>query len=364
MVKSALPRAAPHIPLLLGLAFALVAGGCGGNSGSKAKTPATTSGLVSIGAGLQGPPGLKATVYARGIPQMSAFAFDSLGRLWVTRSGANTHESDGVYVVASPDASPVRVIPATLKGPLGLVWIGAKLYVSSLGRVTEFSGLSGHHFSRQTTILTGPVPRGENNNLVRAPDGRLLMGISSTCDHCVPKSKWAAAIVSFRPDGSDLRIYARRIRAAYGLAFYPGTSELFASMNQRDDLGAKTPGDWLAFVRQGDDWGFPACYGQGGADCKNVPRPVGVLDTHAAAGGVAILTGQLGGRYRSSALVTEWEHGNVRRVTLERTPTGYRGAVSTFLTGLQDPLPLVATADGAVLVGDWGRGIIYRIAVG
>ena len=354
-------KAAFPIRFLLVLALAVAVGGCGG---SKAKAPAAKSGLVSIGAGLQGPPGLKATVYARGIPQMSAFAFDSRGRLWVTRSGANTHESDGVYVVSSRGAKPVKVIPATLKGPLGLVWVGEKLYVSSLGRVTAFSGLTGHHFSRQTTILTGPVPGGENNNLVRAPDGRLLMGISSTCDHCVPKSKWAAAIVSFRPDGSDLRIYARRIRAAYGLAFYPGTSDLFASMNQRDDLGAKTPGDWLAFVRQGDDWGFPACYGQGGAVCKDVPSPVGVLDTHAAAGSVAILAGQLGGRYRSSALVTEWEHGLVRRVTLKRTKTGYRGSVSTFLTGLQDPLPLATMSDGSLLVGDWGRGIIYRIASG
>ncbi len=355
-----MPKAAFPIPYALVLVLALVVGGCGS---SKAKAPAAKSGLVSIGAGLHGPPGLRATVYARGIPQMSAFAFDASGRLWVSRSGADTHESDGVYVVAARRAKPVKVIPATLKGPLGLVWVGATLYVSSLGRVTAFSGLSGHHFAKQTTVISGPVTGGENNNLVRAPDGRLLMGISSTCDHCSPKSKWAAAIVSFRPDGSDLRIYARRIRAAYGLAFYPGTSDLFASMNQRDDLGAKTPGDWLAFVRQGDDWGFPACYGQGGAACEGVPSPVGVLDTHAAAGSVSILTGQLGGRYRSSALVTEWEHGLVRRVALKRTKTGYRGSVSTFLTGLQDPLPLATMSDGSLLVGDWGRGIIYRIGV-
>jgi glucose/arabinose dehydrogenase len=89
-----------------------------------------------------------------------------------------------------------------------------------------------------------------------------------------------------------------------------------------------------------------------------------VLDTHAAAGSVAILAGQLGGRYRSSALVTEWEHGLVRRVTLKRTKAGYRGSVSTFLTGLQDPLPLATMSDGSLLVGDWGRGIIYRIASG
>jgi glucose/arabinose dehydrogenase len=338
------------------LVFALVVAGCGGKS-----VPAKTTGLVSIGAGLHGPSGLKATVYARGIPQMSAFAFDKSGRLWVARSGANTHEGDGVYMVDGSGAQPVKVIPASLKGPLGLVWIGKTLYVSSLGYVTAFSGLAGNHFTQRKTIVTGPVAGIENNNLVEAPDGRLVLGITANCDHCTPKSKWAGSIVSFRTDGSDLRLYAHRIRAPYGLEFFPGTSDLFASMNQRDDLGTRTPGDWLALVKQGENWGFPACYGQGGTVCKGVPSPVGVLDPHAAAGGVAILTSQLAGRYRPSALVAEWEDGKVLRVALTRTSTGYRGSVSTFLTGLQNPLPIATTADGSVLVGDWGRGIIYRI---
>lgn len=339
------------------LVFALVVAGCGGKSAAT-----KTTGLVPIGAGLHGPSGLKATVYARGIPQMSAFAFDQSGRLWVARSGANTHEGDGVYLVAGAGARPVKVIPASLKGPLGLVWIGKTLYVSSLGYVTAFSGLVGHRFAHRKSIVTGPVAGIENNNLIEAPDGRLVLGITANCDHCTPKSKWAGSIVSFRTDGSDLRLYARRIRAPYGLEFFPGTSDLFASMNQRDDLGSRTPGDWLAFVKQGENWGFPACYGQGGTGCKGVPSPVGVLDPHAAAGGVAILLSQLSGRYRSSALVAEWEDGKVLRVALKRTSTGYGGSVSTFLTGLQNPLPVATTANGSVLVGDWGRGIIYRIS--
>ena len=134
-------------------------------------------------------------------------------------------------------------------------------------------------------------------------------------------------------------------------------------MNQRDDLGSRTPGDWLAFVKQGEDWGFPACYGQGGTVCKGVPSPVGVLDPHAAAGGVAILTSQLGGRYRSSALVAEWEHGKVLRVALKRTATGYRGSVSTFLTGLQNPLPVATTAGRRRCSSATGAAaIIYRIS--
>src|SRR5262249_47247575 len=158
--------------------------------------------------------------------------------------------------------------------------------------------------------VKGPVAGGENNNIVLAPNGRLVMGVSASCDHCVPASKYSAAIVTFKPDGSDLRVYASRIRAAYGLAFVPGTSELLASMNQRDDLGSKTPGDWLAVVRAGQNWGFPSCYGQ----CAGQPKPLAVLAAHAAAGGVAVLNSK-------TAVVAEWQLGKVLQVDLQTGKT-------------------------------------------
>jgi len=339
----------------LAAALVVVAAGCGSSH-------AKTSGLVAIGAGLRGPSGLHATVYARGIAHVSAFAFDPHGRLWATASGATTHGSDGVFLVARPGAHPLNVVTGP-KGPLGLVWIGRSLYVSSLGAVTRFSGFDGTRFATRRTVLAGPVAGGENNNIVRSPQGLLLMGVSSTCDHCVPPSRWAATIVSFRPDGSGLATFARGIRAAYGLAFYPGTSELLATMNQRDDLGAKTPGDWLALVRRGEDWGFPACYGQGGAACDGVPEPIAVLGKHAAAGGIAVLTARsLGGRFAGSALVAEWQTGKVLRIPLTRTASGFRGSAQPFVTGIANPLPVATTRDGAVLIGDWSSGTIYRIS--
>ena len=307
---------------------------CGGKSGK----------LVSIGEGLQGPSGTKATLYASGLPLVSALAFDARGRLWATTSGATTHGTDGVFLISAAGATPVKV--ASIRGPLGLTWVGSTLIVSSLGKVTAFGRLVGTHFTRRETIVDGPVAGGENNNVIQAPDGRLVMGVSASCDHCVPASKWSASIVTFRPDGSGLQIFASRIRAAYGLAYYPGTSDLYASMNQRDDLGAKTPGDWLALVRKGQNWGFPACYGQ----CKLFPQPVAVLDPHAAAGGVAILDG--------AALVSEWQFGKVQRVVL----SGHsKGKVEPYLTGVKNPLPLLLAPDGGLLVGDWQTGRIYRI---
>ncbi len=129
------------------------------------------------------------------------------------------------------------------------------------------------------------------------------MSVASACDHCATTSRYSASIISFDLDGSHVRTYAARVRAAFGLAFYPGSSTLLASMNQRDDLGSKTPGDALAVVRAGSDWRFPACYGQGGSACRGVPPVLARLGRHAAAGGVAVATGQLGPAVGTAALV-------------------------------------------------------------
>jgi glucose/arabinose dehydrogenase len=206
------------------------------------------------------------------------------------------------------------------------------------------------------------VTDGENNNLLLASDGRLIMGITASCDHCKPTSRYSGSIVSFNQNGSDLRLYASDIRAPFGLAFLPGTSELFASMNQRDDLGKKTPGDWLSLVREGEDWGSPECYGQGGAACRGVPRPTAVLDKHGAVGGIAIIDGQLAAGAGTSAIVAEWAVSKVERVALRKSGASYSGSVSDFLTGIRNPLAVGRARDGSLLVGDWSTGTIYRIA--
>jgi glucose/arabinose dehydrogenase len=168
--------------------------------------------------------------------------------------------------------------------------------------------------------------------------------------------------VSFRVDGSDLRVFARGIRAPIALAYYPGTSDLLVTMNQRDDLGTRTPGDWLAVVRSGDNWRFPDCYGQGGTVCAGVREPVAVLDPHAAAAGLAIVTGQLGKSVGTAALVAEWAKGTVLRVPLTKTGDGYTGEGSPLLTGIKNPVALLLTPAGRLLVGDWSTGTIYEIS--
>ena len=338
---------------VLALSLVVAAAACGG-SGSPA-----SGGLVPIGVGLSGPQGLRATVYSRGLTHASAFAFDPSGRLWVATADYTDQGRDGVYVVPKAGAQPVEVL-AGVHTPLGLLWYDGALYVSSRERVDVYRGFDGERFASSQKIVTLPAGVGEVNGITAAPDGRLVLGISAPCDHCTPTNALSASVVSFRPDGSDLRVLASGIRAPVGLAYFPATDDLLVTMNQRDDLGAQTPGDWLSIVETGQNWHFPGCYGQGGSACAGAPSPVAVLDKHAAVSGVAIVTGQLGATVGTGAVVAEWNSGRVEFVSLTRS--GSMGRVSTFLTGIQNPEPVVLTPTGHVLVGDWTSGVVYDIA--
>ncbi len=329
--------------------LAFVGAACGdGSGGPPSMTPTTADGLVTVGAGLRGPTGVVATLYASGVPKMSAFAVDPEGRLWVATADYRDTGTDAVHLVTAAGTMPVAVIPG-LHTALGLLWHGDELYVSSTERVDAYGGFDGTGFVRRRTVVTFPAGSGQKGGLVLAPDGRIQLGISAPCDHCQPESEWSATVVSFNPDGSDLRVDARGIRAPIALAYVPGTDDLLVTMNHRDDLGDATPGDWLGQVERGQDWGFPDCLGPGPAPdgCAGAPEPVAVLDPHAAVSGLALVAG--------TVVVAEWKLGKVQRVDL-RT-----GEVTPFLAGLENPVPVTLAPDGAVLVGDWGTGRIYRV---
>jgi glucose/arabinose dehydrogenase len=337
------------------LATALLAAGC-------ARADSTAGGaLVDIGAGINGPAGVSATVYATGLEHVAAFAFDAEDRLWIATAEYTDTGNDAVYVVTAAGASPVKVIRA-VHTPLGLVWYHGSLYVASKESVVAYGGLQGTRFATHRTIVSLPSGVGEVNNLVVAPNGRMLLGISSPCDHCTPASKYSGALLSFTPDGKDLRVYASGIRAPVGLTYFPNTSDLFVTMDYRDDLGAKTTGDALAVVPAGTAWRNPTCYGQGGTACTGVPAVTGVLDQHAAVSGVAIVTGELGTTVGTAAIVAEWALGKVQRVVLTKSGDTYTGATTAFLTGVKNPVALIMSSDHALFVGDWSTGKVYRIA--
>ena len=339
--------------------LALLTAACGHDDATTA-TAAPSGPLVDIGQGLQGPEGTKASVYATGLAHVAALAFDGDGRLWTATAAFEDDGSDAVWMIPAAGAVPVKILSG-VHTPLGLLWIDDTLYVSSADRVDAYRAFDGTQFASEANVVTFPDGVGEVNGMALSPEGRIVLGLSAPCDSCVPTMEMSGSVVSFLPDGSDLRVEAHNIRAPIGFAYYPGTDDLFVTMNQPDELGDQTPGDLLSLVESGQDWRFPQCHGQGGADCEGVPSPVAVLDAHAAVSGVAIVTGQLGDAVGNAALVAEWAAGKVLRVTLVPNGDTYSSAVEPFVTGLQSPVPVITSSDGSVLIGDWGSGTVYAI---
>ncbi len=60
-----------------------------------------------------------------------------------------------------------------------------------------------------------------------------------------PEEKYRADILEFNPDGSGMRIFAWGLRNAVGIAVNPLDGELWASTNERDELGDNLPPDYI-----------------------------------------------------------------------------------------------------------------------
>ena len=188
----------------------------------------------------------------------------------------------------------------------------------------------------------------------------------------------SGTVVSFKGDGSDLRIEAKGLRGPFGLAFIPGTASLLVTDNGRDDLGVHRPPDELNLVRDvtraAPDFGFPDCYDQGGRACAATAAPLALLPAHAGVGGVAV-TRDWGGRgltafvAENGSIVPGVDAGReVRRIELRRRPGGgYDASGSVFATGFgeQDPLGTAIGPGGALYVTLFGdrrrRALLPRL---
>ena len=266
-------------------------------------------------------------------------AFDSAGRLWVATADYSDAGQDTVYVVSTPGDAPITVLTG-LHTPLGLLWSGDTLYVSSKERVDAYTGFDGEAFASQRTVVTFPAGVGEVNGLARRPDGRL--GSASprhATTACRARSSPAPSCRSCRtgPTCASTPVHPCADRAR---RTSPAPAHLYVTMNQRDDLGDQTPGDWLSIVEPGQSWGFPDCYGQGGGACAGKPGPVAVLDPHAAVSGDRHRHGPA--RHRHGHLGPGGGMGRRGRCSGSASaPTATADAVrrpSTYLTGPPEPV--------------------------
>jgi glucose/arabinose dehydrogenase len=362
-------RAAP-IPTLLAGAL-LAAAGCNGQAPPAATptnaasasggTQTETSAAPAAEPAISFPParvitvrrGFRPEVYASGLDHPTALAFGPDARLYATQEGGN------VVAVRPRSRRPV-VVARGFRTPLGLTWQGRTLYVSSQGALSALELDAGALRDRRTLVSGLPFGLHQQDSVVFARDGRLYFGSGSTCNACREEDPRSATVLSVRSDGSDLRVVASGLRNPYGLALEPSTGRLFASVNGRDDLGDDEPADSVVVIRPGRNFGWPDCWPSYGerrlvGDCAGVTPPLAYLEPHSSADGIAFWRGglyvALWGQYYASA------HG---RYVVRVDPRS--GRATTFARGFDHPLGVAVDERGALLVADYGRGVVYRFA--
>jgi glucose/arabinose dehydrogenase len=343
-----------------------VSASAGLTSGATVNLPAAGK-MVSIGAGLTGAPGLTATLWAQGPKNTGDVTAGPNGSVFVSTADETGKPDDGVYLVKKGATKPVEVIKG-LNSTLGVVWYNNQLYVSTLGQVDVYTDFNGHGFGAERPLLTHlPVGMlGFNDQLILGPDGRFYMGIASPTDHSPTTEPLQATVVSFKPDGSDLQIYAFGLRGNSSLAFLPGTSDLFTATNQRNAPGKSTvtPPDQFDLITKGSYWGYPYCWEQGGDACRGVSTPLVNDDPHAASDGITFIKGQWGSSYGTSAFVSEWTLGKVIRDQLTISNGVVTAKPQVILTGVANAGPLMTLANGSVLVSSYMTGKLYAIRPG
>jgi len=334
---------------------------------------------------LVAPAGVRVTLYATGLSSARSLALGPRGDVFVGSWYAGTVS---VLLNRSGGTRATRVVTllSGLVVPHGVAYHNGRLYVAEEGRVTSYSyDTATARLGDARTVVSGlPVGgRHVTRTVTFGPDGGLYVSVGSSCNECVD-APGRAVIMRYRADGSAGQVYARGLRNAVGLAWQPGTGRLWATDNGEDSLGDNIPPDEVDLIRQGGDYGWPYCYGDGQVDptvasaagyCARTIAPADALQAHSAPLGAAFETGALlPAPYRGSLVVAY--HGSASRSQL----TGYKvvsipvsgsraGAPRDLVTGWLNgsaiwgrPVGVLAAADGSLLVSDDLAGVVYRVA--
>jgi glucose/arabinose dehydrogenase len=308
----------------------------------------------------------------------TSLAFDAQGRLFAaSQLGTITMFSD----TTGDGRADQRTLFAdgfTIPTGLGHDPASGDLYVSSNTRITRLRDTDGDGSADlRDEFVTGlPVGLHQNNNIAFGRDGKLYIGIGSTCDVCVEKDARSATVMRFDLATGEGEIFATGLRNPFDLAFHPDHDALFATDNGRDDLGWGVPQEELNLVREGGDYGWPDCWDDlQGSGCAGTQPAIAFFEARSSVNSVSFYTGdRFPQEWRGNLFVAvfgSWVNPNVPRgiwrvVLTEDGAGGFSAETEWFgrwpLTSRL--LGMAEGPDGALYVGDYQQGGIWRISYG
>jgi hypothetical protein len=313
----------------------------------------------------QGVGGAKVRLVASGLHTPTSFAVGD-GNLFEGDGGAEGNGppvGGGVYLLRGGKGT---LIPGSPQFVAGLVWHGGALYVSG-GSVTgphtakwqlfKWSGWNGATFTSQKAIYTAPKKFDGFNGIAFGADGRLYVGVdvglTDGNDHGPAKTPYVYDILSIKPNGKGLKVFATGMRQPWQMAFPAGSSSPYVSVLGQDS-GAKNPPDFVLRVHQGDNYGFPGCNWTNASKCKGFTKPFQQFGPHTDIMGMTIIGQRL---YMTSFLNTTGMGPGGEVVSM---PLG-GGALKPVVKGFIAPTVGLGVHDGSLYVGEVGTGLVFKV---
>ncbi len=372
------------------------------------------------------PPGFTILQFAQ-VPGARLMAVAPNGDIFVSQP------TSGKITILRP--SPNGAAPQTftyiagLRQPHGMVFHNIRgtwfFYAAESNQVNCFIYYNGDTASHDREIIITGLPGGSTydhplKSLAMDSNNKLYVSIGSSCNVCAEDTAAKpvrAAIYQYDADGTNGRLFAGGLRNAEGLDFVPGTTTLWAAVNNRDDIPYPLkdpsgnygkvlpafvdnhPPDLFTTVRDGGNYGWPFCNStpdsasgfnlmpfeqdydmnpDSHVDCSKMDRVAKGIQAHSAPLGLSFLQGSaMPAPYRNGAVAAL--HGSWDRVqktgykivyfpwNADSTPadpidlvTGWLDAASQTSWGR--PVDAVADLQGNLLISDDQAGAIYKLA--
>lgn len=295
-------------------------------------------------------------------------------------------DGDGVYELRT-------VFAANLNAPYGLALANNSIYVANQDSLVRFDYSDGQTEVAGPAVKVTDLPSLINHHWTKAlaasADGRFLyVGIGSNSnitERGMEAEASRAMVWQVDAETGAHRPYATGLRNPTALSIEPETGQLWAVVNERDELGADLVPDYLTSVKDGGFYGWPYSYWGKNVDERVQPQdpqkvasaitPDYALGSHVAALGLDFSTSALGAKFAEGVFIGE--HGSWNR----KTPAGYKvvyvpfsagrpvGEPADFVTGFLGadgktrgrPVGVAVDPKGALIVADDLSNTIWRV---
>ena len=271
--------------------------------------------------------------------------------------------------------------------------IDNNLYVANQDAVVRFDYEEGQTEAsgppEEVTQLPSEINHHWTKAMTASADGRFLfVGIGSNSnitERGMAAEVNRAEVWQIDPGSGAHRPYATGLRNPTALAIQPETDQLWAVVNERDELGPNLVPDYLTTVQQGGFYGWPYSYWGQHVDSRVRPQkpdkvesaivPDYSLGSHVAPLGLAFSTPEMGDDFAEGVFIGE--HGSWNR----NDPVGYKvifvpfsngepdGNPIDFVTGFLNggdqtrgrPVGVTIDPDGALIIADDLTNAVWRV---